>query len=288
MSYAILGNIPFSTSASNTDPYIIFEGHNTFQTFNEEDEATYAIHQLINTKARLQPTGLELKKINFTLHLRQEYVNVKNAVEQIRQMRETFAVVPLIWGNGDVVGNFVITKTSKEINYQFNDGAIVGATLSVELLEYYYEDSVSIIKKEEADNRKKAKAVGGKKSVTKARTNKGTCAQDVTLYIRYMRRNGALLTDIIIKYTLINQQTQVYTKNIKEAADRMSELPCLNLEQRDRCYDISNRCTTIDTILVSGNDRIEQQRQVRILNKMIEELQTACKDLMTQSITRNG
>lgn len=294
MSYALLGKIPFNTNKNSKDPFIVFEGHNNFTSYTEEDEANYAIHQLINTKAKLQPTGLELKKVSFELQLRQEFIDIGTAIELIREIREGFLPVPLIWGNGEVVGDFVITKTSKEINYQYNDGAIVGATLSIELLEYHYEDGVALIQKEEQKQRTEAKAVGKKKSVTKPRENKNTCSQDVSLYIRYMKTNGATLTAVQGKLTMLPEKSHVPLRNILDAANQLKELPCVTQDMKDYCVVIANQTQVVSAIFTNNQNNpsspnlVFQENEIRTLNRQIDSLERASSGLITKTITRNG
>lgn len=125
--YAQLGNIRF-------------EGLKGFSSFSHERGVNYAQHELINGKPRLQAVGDNLDTISFGMYLHSEFTNPEADVETLRLAMQNREILPLILGNGRVLGFFVIPNFSQINSFTDPKGNLIEVTLSVELLESFSDD----------------------------------------------------------------------------------------------------------------------------------------------------
>jgi len=132
--YAQLGNIRF-------------EGLKGFSSLEESFGVNYVEHERINGKPRLQAVGDVLDTITFDMFLHADFTDPEADIEAIRLNMVNREVLPLVLGNGKVVGNFVIPSFTKSTQFTDPNGNIISATISVELLESYSDDPLRDSKK---------------------------------------------------------------------------------------------------------------------------------------------
>jgi len=125
--YAQLGNIRF-------------EGLKGFSSFSHERGVNYAQHERINGKPRLQAIGDNLDSISFDMYLHSEFTNPEADIETLRTAMNERQVLPLILGNGNVVGFFVIPNFSQNNSFTDPLGNLIEVTLNIELLESFSDD----------------------------------------------------------------------------------------------------------------------------------------------------
>ena len=125
--YAQLGNIRF-------------EGLKGFSNFSHERGVNYAQHELINGKPRLQAVGDNLDSISFGMYLHSEFTNPEADIDTLRVSMQNREVLPLILGNGRVLGFFVIPNFSQVNSFTDPVGNLIEVTLSIELLESFSDD----------------------------------------------------------------------------------------------------------------------------------------------------
>jgi len=109
--YAQLGNIRF-------------EGLKGFSNFSHERGVNYAQHELINGKPRLQAVGDNLDSISFGMYLHSQFTNPEADIETLRLSMQNREVLPLILGNGRVLGFFVIPNFSQVNSFTSETGKI--------------------------------------------------------------------------------------------------------------------------------------------------------------------
>ncbi len=78
----------------------VFDGLQSFVSFSSEEEAVLVEYALINRKPRLQGAGIGLRALSISLFLHQEFCAVKDEVSKLRAAKDTYEVLPLLWGNG--------------------------------------------------------------------------------------------------------------------------------------------------------------------------------------------
>jgi len=125
--YAQLGNIRF-------------EGLKGFSNFSHERGVNYAQHDRINGKPRLQAVGDILDTISFEMYLHSEFTNPESDIETLRLSMQNREILPLILGNGRVLGFFVIPNFSQVNSFTDPKGNLIETTVSVELLESFTDD----------------------------------------------------------------------------------------------------------------------------------------------------
>ena len=125
--YAQLGNIRF-------------EGLKGFSNFSHERGVNYAQHELINGKPRLQAVGDNLDTISFGMYLHSQFTNPEADIETLRLAMQNREVLPLLLGNGRILGFFVMPNFSQENSFTDPLGNLIEVTLSIELLESFSDD----------------------------------------------------------------------------------------------------------------------------------------------------
>lgn len=120
--YAQLGNI-------------IFEGLKGFRSYEETRASSYAEHQLIGGKPRLQRTGSQLMELNFGMKLHSMFCNPEAEIRALEVARENGDVLPLVTGAGFFVGQFVILSFRVSQTRTNSRGEIIVAEVTVELKE---------------------------------------------------------------------------------------------------------------------------------------------------------
>lgn len=125
--YAQLGNIRF-------------EGLKGFSNFSHERGVNYAQHELINGKPRLQSVGDNLDSISFGMYLHSQFTNPEADIETLRIAMQNREILPLLLGNGRILGFFVIPNFSQENSFTDPLGNLIEVTLNIELLESFSDD----------------------------------------------------------------------------------------------------------------------------------------------------
>lgn len=186
--YAQLGNIRF-------------EGLKGFSTFEKTYGVNYAQHERIQGKPRLQAVGSALDTISFSMFLHKEFTNPEEDIEALKIAMNNNEILPLVLGNGRVVGNFVIPNLTETQSFTDSLGNIIEATLQVELLESFTED---LLLQSQQQQREKAFATTTRNSnVRSVLTPKISPAMAVTKGI----------ADIDVSGSLIQQHTAVAVAN---------------------------------------------------------------------------
>ena len=194
--YAKLGSIEFSPL-------------NGFTSFSKKESSNYAEHQLLNSKSVLQPTGENLKEISGTMrlfahamgHTSEDFtqiVSIEQRLIQLRLYRANNSAVEFVWGNGNSEGYYVITEVEENIIKQFPDGTKLVIDVTVKMKEYFEPDP---LKREQAQNRAAAPAVGNKKSnAVNKKTNSKTCPQLIADQASKINMYAAAINELSTNY----------------------------------------------------------------------------------------
>lgn len=121
--YAQLGNIRF-------------EGLKGFLSFRRTRTAKYAEMPRLDGKALIQRTGDELETISIDVRLHSAFGDVLADYNALDTYRQDGEVLPLIDGDGLVLGNFVITSISDSPEISGLTGKPISTELAIELKEY--------------------------------------------------------------------------------------------------------------------------------------------------------
>jgi phage protein U len=125
----------------------VFEGLKGFTNYNETFSSSYAEQALILSKPRLQATGQKLRNISFSLTLHASFTNPKADFDTLNNYRINSEILPFIQGNGEFIGDFIITDVSKYINQTDKDGSLLSITLGVDLKEVFVQNLNAVERK---------------------------------------------------------------------------------------------------------------------------------------------
>lgn len=119
---------------------IIFEGLKGFDSLSVSVSSSIAQHQLIGGKPKLQGTGSEAQAISLSISLNAAFCTPENEIAALEKARSEYQVLPLIDGTGRVYGDYVIQSLEYDISKTDTSGAIVSASVTIELIESYDEE----------------------------------------------------------------------------------------------------------------------------------------------------
>lgn len=118
---------------------IVFEGPMGFQSISRSRAGTNSEVSMIDGKPRLQRNGtsLESVQIEMRLHVGFGAGNPIDIIEKMRTWQDEGQVLPLIDGQGEVLGNYVLQKVGDSTEISRIDGKMISANVSIDLLEFY-------------------------------------------------------------------------------------------------------------------------------------------------------
>lgn len=119
---------------------IKFQGAKGFSSLEQTFSMNYAQHDRIKGKPSIEAVGSALDTISFTMYLHSQFTNPEDDIEAIRVNMINKEILPLVLGNGIVVGNFVITDFNKSTTFTDPMGNIIEANIGVNLLESFSDD----------------------------------------------------------------------------------------------------------------------------------------------------
>ena len=128
---------------------ILFEGLIGFNSWARDIEAKYAKHELINSKPNEEHTGTELELIKWGIKFHVSFCKPEDEAQRLIDACKGAYIMPLIFGNGRVIGDFIIKKITENIAQTDSLGNITYADYNIELSEYYNPD-FNAIKKDAA------------------------------------------------------------------------------------------------------------------------------------------
>jgi phage protein U len=200
----------------------VFDALKSFVTFSQDEEAVLVEHALISRKPRLQGSGIGLQTLTLSLFLHQEFCNVEEETAALRESKNTFEILSLLWGNGKLEGDFVIKQLTIEKVQQDNQGNTYASTVNVVLLESVKDNRID---QAQQDATKKAFATGSKNPAAKSsRINTSTCEKSISDAVSSIRSNGASVNTYLQGF---------YYQPIKQNGIQIS------------CEDIISKCASI-------------------------------------------
>ncbi len=297
--YAKLGSIEFSPL-------------NGFSNFTKKESSNYAEHQLLNSKNVLQPTGENLKEINGTMrlfahaigHTEEDFtqvVSIEQRLIQLRLYRANNVAVEFVWGNGNSEGYYVITEVEENIVKQFPDGTKLVVDATIRLKEFFEPDP---LKREQAENRAAAPAVGNKKSnAVNKKVNPKTCPQLIADQASKLNMYTAAINELSINYGIAinpvkNSAIKKHLIQLKAVCNDFAMAyanpdSCLysNEEIKNSAINVDAECTAFNSIFqvvdlttIPTNVPLENFK----LQGLVGELKSNLLPLIKTAITRNG
>lgn len=121
--YAKLGDIEFDNLLG-------------FEALSDKRATTYAQQPVIQGKPRLDRTGEELVQFQMTFELHVAFCNPEDEYAKLNDARVAGTVLPFVYGNGFIEGDFVITSIERTFNKTDKIGNLEWITINVTLLEF--------------------------------------------------------------------------------------------------------------------------------------------------------
>lgn len=114
---------------------IKFEGLIGFESFTDTIDATYAQHELVNRKPRLQRTGDALQEISGSISFHASFCDPEAQYAKLKEKKVSGEVLSLIYGNGIYEGDFVLKTIKRTVNQTDPSGNYVSISCEITLLE---------------------------------------------------------------------------------------------------------------------------------------------------------
>lgn len=114
---------------------IIFEGLKGFTGYRAKYAQQLAQHALIDGKPKLQKTGDALDELQVDMTFHRSFCNPESEIAKLKQYVLDGAILPLITGTGETVGNFTVASMDVSVSHTGPSGLLVLSTVSVNLLE---------------------------------------------------------------------------------------------------------------------------------------------------------
>lgn len=272
---------------------IIFENSKSFNDYSNRGSATYAEHLLLDGKPRLQRTGNSLQELQLSIRLHASFCNPLEELTALKTAKNNGEILPLLWGNGNLEGDFVITELGEQIEDADKQGNVFCYVVDLSLKEYVTPDKLQAI---QSNDRSNAKAVGDKKPVVKKKINPATCPQTISgtvskisnhadaINVIVLQKGGGGTTENLAKIRGHNNAIQLLCADInKRDADPAS---CLkdypNISQA--AASVKNNAFIFNLDLTAAPQRIPPDNN--LLLSSVKNLKVACRSLTNQTITR--
>lgn len=127
---------------------IQFEGVRGLSGLKKTREAVYAEMPLIGGKPRLQRTGTALQQVSIGISLHASFTDPVADIAALDAYREAGEVLALITGEGEVIGNFIISTIDETVIQTSPTGRTISAEISLSLKEYHDPNAAATQKKE--------------------------------------------------------------------------------------------------------------------------------------------
>lgn len=204
--YAQLGNIKFESAKG-------------FTSLEETFGVNYAQHERIKGKPRLEAVGSNLDTVSFSMYLHSQFTTPEDDIEQMRINMVNNEVLPLVLGNGKVVGSFVITNFSVTTMFTDPVGNLIEASLSVELLENFTEDPLGDSKKKAVSNAFATSARNSKvRAVTAPNLSQGMVVSD---NVSEIQTSAKIVNQYVASVEKNPETVAYYSKKIGETLRQM-------------------------------------------------------------------
>lgn len=211
---------------------ILFENLKTFTEYSKTGASVFAEHPLVDGKPRLQKTGLSLSEISLQIRFHASFCNPANELDKLKTSRDSAEILPLLYGNGKLEGDFVITEVSEVVEDADSQGNIFSYNVSISLKEYIVPDK---LQQEQSESRANAKAVGNKKPVAKKKINPETCSQTITGIVSQINSHANYVNKTV--QTRVNNALTVDTQTRGSILSQLKSIENYNTDLLKRCND---------------------------------------------------
>jgi hypothetical protein len=131
---------------------IVFEALKGFDSLSDTRETLYAEHALIKGKPLLQRVGESLTEFTGSIHFHVGFCNPEDEYKKLNDARQNGEILPFIYGNSFIEGDFVITTLGRVINQTDTLGNFIDITCDITLREFISSNSDAIQKERDKSN----------------------------------------------------------------------------------------------------------------------------------------
>lgn len=117
---------------------ITFQALNSPRELREQFKYTFAKHDVVEDRPRLQWLANDLETIHLEMLLHPQLGNPATAWAQLKAAAEAHRAMALVFGNGEHLGYFVITAIEKNPLWLADDGSLIAIEVSADLTEYAF------------------------------------------------------------------------------------------------------------------------------------------------------
>lgn len=209
---------------------------------SDGDEAVYAEHQLIGGKPRLQPTGDTLQELTLEVSMRAEFCNPDEQLKAIKQAKDSKTILPLLWGNGRYINDYVIISYPYTIDQALPDGTALQISLTLTIKEYV---SYNRLEQAQLEQRKKAFAVGDKNPIIRRKPQPEDINKTVSRNITETQQQVAKTDNLVSDYNNNISKRAEIAKKITETVDKINDKVNKLNDSLENAREVVNTVTAI-------------------------------------------
>jgi len=129
--FAVLGDIEFEVLTSPTE-------------FRARIPYTYAQHDVVEDKPKLQWIANALEEITLRVRWHAAFTNPYDQYINLRSRADEHLGLPLVFGNGNFRGYYVIEEIEEELQHCADDGSLIIVECTIRLKEFIPQSTVAV------------------------------------------------------------------------------------------------------------------------------------------------
>ncbi len=219
--FAQLGNIVFDGLFGFSD--LRFDGQ----------QASYAEFALFNRKPTIQKVATSLLQITASVTLHVDFCNIEEKLTALQDYRNSGQVLPLLMGNGLLIGNFVVTDTPFSVDVAFPDGTFQQISIDLTLKESVNYSA--------GEMQQQAIALGKKKPVVIKPVQKSSQERQILEIVLFVRQLSAKINAGVLD----GQANPLLfwpngANNIKNIAEKGLRISFILIDQLNKAPEVKN------------------------------------------------
>jgi len=114
---------------------LVFDKLLGFSAMEQTTGSRIAVLELIDNKAILQRTGTDLSQIKVSIGIHQQHDSPTEIYRILDDYRESGEILPLLVGNGDVIGTYIVRSIVRIPGHVATNGTVISQVLDLDLIE---------------------------------------------------------------------------------------------------------------------------------------------------------
>lgn len=253
-----------------------------FDSLSDARETTYAQHPLLNGKPILDRTGEGLIEFTMNVTYHVGFCNPEDEFAKLNDARAAGTVLPFVYGNGFIEGDFVITKLDRTINKTDNSGNLEWISVAISLLEYISGNTAAT---QQARDKANAFAVSSNRPLP---SNPNTQPVNPALDVMNENQNTVQATNEIANMTdTVNASVNAATSSppISLAQKFVDQLPAYTDKATDKSAEANDALTKLQSLVSLYPNLATEQPQ---LSSLITNSKTVITSLNNEITVLGG